>query len=155
LGGVLVGERVRAPFWDKDVPGAVFRHGYTYSGHAGAAAAAMANLDILEREGLVARVAALEPVLDRVIRRLEGVAGVGEVRTVGLTAAVAFETSLLAADPALPERAVAAALRHGVATRVLRGHALQVSPPFVITESEIRTMVDGLGAAIEDVTGAG
>jgi adenosylmethionine-8-amino-7-oxononanoate aminotransferase len=38
-----------------------------------------------------------------------------------------------------------------VATRVLRGHALQVSPPFVISESEIRQMVDGLGAAIEDV----
>ena len=45
-------------------PGAVFRHGYTYSGHAGAAAAAMANLDILEREDLVERVATLEPVLD-------------------------------------------------------------------------------------------
>jgi adenosylmethionine-8-amino-7-oxononanoate aminotransferase len=151
LGGVLVGERVRAPFWDEDVPGAVFRHGYTYSGHAGAAAAALANLDILEAEGLVARVAALEPVLDREIRRLEGTRGVGEVRTVGLTAAVAFEPSLLAADATLPERAVAAALRHGVATRVLRGHALQVSPPFVISESEIRQMVDGLGAAIEDV----
>jgi LmbE family N-acetylglucosaminyl deacetylase len=37
---------------------------------------------------------------------------------------------------------VTAALRHGVATRVLRGHALQVSPPFVITEAEITTLVD-------------
>jgi adenosylmethionine-8-amino-7-oxononanoate aminotransferase len=155
LGGVLVGERVRAPFWDEDVPGAVFRHGYTYSGHAGAAAAAMANLDILDREGLVARVAALEPVLDREIRRLSAVRGVGEIRTVGLTAAVAFSPSLLAADAGLPERAVAAALRHGVATRVLRGHALQVSPPFVITEEEIRQMVDGLGAAIADVVPVG
>jgi adenosylmethionine-8-amino-7-oxononanoate aminotransferase len=154
LGGVLVGERVRSPFWDEDVPGAVFRHGYTYSGHAGAAAAAMANLDILEGEGLVARVASLEPVLDREIRRLAGVRGVGEIRTVGLTAAVAFEPALLAADAGLPERAVAAALRHGVATRVLRGHALQVSPPFVISEDEIRQMVDGLGAAIEDVVPA-
>ncbi len=153
LGGVLVGERVRAPFWDGDVPGAVFRHGYTYSGHAGAAAAAMANLDILEEEGLVARVAELEPVLDREVRRLEGVRGVGEIRTVGLTAAVAFSADVLAADAGLPERVVAAALRHGVATRVLRGHALQVSPPFVISEAEIATMVDGLGAAIEDATG--
>jgi adenosylmethionine-8-amino-7-oxononanoate aminotransferase len=76
---------------------------------------------------------------------------VGEVRTVGLTGAVAFSPALLAADPGLPERAVVAAQRHGVATRVLRGHALQVSPPFVITEAEITTMVDGLGAAIEDV----
>jgi putrescine aminotransferase len=151
LGGVLVGERVRAPFWDDDVPGAVFRHGYTYSGHAGAAAAAMANLDIIEREGLVARVAALEPVLDRAVRRLASTPGVGEIRTVGLTAAVAFQGDLLAADPGLPERAVVAALGHGVATRVLRGHALQISPPFVITEAEIDTMVDGLGAALEDV----
>ena len=153
LGGVLVGERVRAPFWDDDVPGAVFRHGYTYSGHAGAAAAAMANLDIIEGEGLVARVAALEPVLDREVRRLEGAPGVGEVRTVGLTGAVAFSASLLGADPGLPERVVAAAWRHGVATRVLRGHALQISPPFVISEAEIATMVDGLGAAIGDVAG--
>lgn len=154
LGGVLVGERVRAPFWDDDIPGAVFRHGYTYSGHAGAAAAAMANLDILEREGLVARVAALEPVLDREVRRLADVPGVGEIRTVGLTAAVAFAPTLLERDPGLPERAVAAALRHGVATRVLRGHALQVSPPFVITEGEIGHTVDGLGAAITDVVPA-
>ena len=151
LGGVLVGERVRAPFWDEDMPSAVFRHGYTYSGHAGAAAAGMANLDILDREGLVARVASLEPVLDRAVRGLGAAPGVGEIRTVGLTAAVAFRSDLLAADPGLPERAVVAALRHGVATRVLRGHALQVSPPFVITEAEITTMVDGLGAALEDV----
>jgi adenosylmethionine-8-amino-7-oxononanoate aminotransferase len=114
----------------------------------------MANLDILEGEGLVARVASLEPVLDREIRRLAGVRGVAVIRTVGLTAAVAFEPALLAADAGLPERAVAAALRHGVATRVLRGHALQVSPPFVISEDEIRQMVDGLGAAIEDVVPA-
>jgi adenosylmethionine-8-amino-7-oxononanoate aminotransferase len=153
LGGVLVGQRVRAPFWDEDVPGAVFRHGYTYSGHAGAAAAAMANLDILEGEGLVARVAELEPVLDRQVRRLESAPGVGEVRTVGLTAAVAFSAPLLATDPGLPERAVTAALRHGVATRVLRGHALQISPPFVITEAEIAEMVTGLSAALDEVAG--
>jgi len=153
LGGLFVGERVRKPFWDDDVPGAVFRHGYTYSGHAGAAAAGMANLDILEREGLVARVRSLEPVLDRAVRRLESAPGVGEIRTVGLTAAVAFRADLLSADPGLPERAVTAALRHGVATRVLRGHALQISPPFVITQTEIDTMVDGLGAALDEVVG--
>jgi adenosylmethionine-8-amino-7-oxononanoate aminotransferase len=151
LGGVLVGRRVRAPFWDEDVPGAVFRHGYTYSGHAGAAAAAMANLDILEGEELVARVAALEPVLDAAVRRLATAPGVGEIRTVGLTAAVAFQPDLLTADPGLPERTVTAALNHGVATRVLRGHALQISPPFVITEMEIDTMVEGLAAALADV----
>jgi len=47
---------------------------------------------------------------------------------------------------------VAAAARgYGVLTRVLRGVALQVSPPFVITEVEIRTLVDGLEAALAEV----
>jgi putrescine---pyruvate transaminase len=153
LGGVLVGRRVQEPFWDGPAPGAMFAHGYTYSGHAAACAAALANLDILEREGLVARVASLEPVLDRAVRKLAALPIVGEIRTVGLTAAVAIAPDRLAADPGIPARAVAAALQHGIATRVLRGHALHISPSFVITEGEIDTLVDGLGAALEDVAG--
>jgi adenosylmethionine-8-amino-7-oxononanoate aminotransferase len=154
LGGVLVGERVRSPFWDEPVAGAVFRHGYTYSGHSGAAAGALANLDIIEREGLVERVATLEPVLDRSVRRLEGAPLVGEIRTVGLTAAVALQPSILEADATTIDRVVAACLRHGVATRALRGHAVHISPPFVITEDQIDAMVDGIGNALEDVASA-
>ena len=154
LGGVLVGPRVRAPFWDGTAAGPMFLHGYTYSGHAAACAAAMANLDIIEGEGLVARVASMEVGFDTAVRRLEGAPLVGEVRTVGLTAAVAIAPDRLAADPGIPARVVGAALRHGVATRVVRGHALQVSPAFVITEGEIDTLVDGLGAALEDVAAA-
>src|SRR6185295_15864669 len=129
LGGVLVGERVRAPFWDEPVAGAVFRHGYTYSGHSGAAAAALANLDIIEREGLVGRVKELEPILAKAVERLAGAPMVGEIRHIGLTAAVAIQPSVLEADPATPDKVVAAALRHGVASRVLRGHAIHISPP--------------------------
>ena len=154
LGGVLVGPRVAAPFWEGSAAGPMFVHGYTYSGHAAACAAAMANLDILEREGLVARVASMEAGFDAAVRRLEGVALVGEVRTVGLTAAVAIAPERLAADPSLPARVVGAALRHGVATRVIRGHAIQISPAFVITPEEVDVLVDGLGAALEDVAGA-
>jgi len=155
LGGVLVGERIRAPFWDEPVAGAVFRHGYTYSGHSGAAAAAIANLDIIEREGLVQRVRELEPVLDRAVRRLAGAPMVGEIRTVGLTAAVAIEPGQLERDPATPDKVVAAALKHGVASRVLRAHAIHISPPFVITEDQIDEMVDGIGNALEDVAAVG
>ncbi len=154
LGGVLVGRRVRAPFWDDPVPGAVFRHGYTYSGHAGAAVAAMANLDIIEDEGLVGRVKALEPVVDAALRRLESAPMVSAVRTVGMTGAVAFDPAILSADPGMPERVVGAAQRHGIATRVLRGHALQFSPAFTITEDEIEAIVDGFGAAIAEVASA-
>ncbi|MBI2780705.1 MAG: aspartate aminotransferase family protein [Chloroflexi bacterium] len=155
LGGVLVGERVRAPFWDEPIAGAVFRHGYTYSGHSGAAAAAIANLDIIERERLVERVATLEPILDTAVRRLQGAPMVGETRTVGLTAAVAIKPAILEKDPATVEKVVAASLHHGVASRVLRGHAVHISPPFVITEQQIDAMVDGIGNALEDVAAVG
>ncbi len=155
LGGVLVGKRVRAPFWDEPVAGAVFRHGYTYSGHSGAAAAALANLDIIEREDLVGRVRTLEPVLDRAVRRLAGAPLVGEIRTIGLTAAVGLAPEVLERDATAPDKVIAAALRHGVASRVLRGHAIHVSPPFVITEDQIDRMVDAIGNALEDVAAAG
>ncbi len=155
LGGVLVGERVRRPFWDDPVPGAVLRHGYTYSGHAGAAAAALANLDIIEREGLVQRVKALEPYVAAAFARLSGRPLVGEIRTVGLTAAVTVDAEALTADSGLPDRLVAAAYRHGVATRVLRGHALQFAAAFGITEAQIDAIVDGFGAAFDEAAAGG
>lgn len=155
LGGVLVGPRVAEPFWAGDAPGPMFVHGYTYSGHAAGCAGAMANLDILEGEDLPGRVAAMEDAFAAAIRRLEGAPLVGEVRTVGFTAAVAIAPDRLAADAAIPTRVIAAALRHGVASRVLRGHAIHISPALTITPEEVDVMVDGLGAALEDVAAAG
>jgi len=150
LGGVLIGRRVAEPFWD-GASGPVFRHGYTYSGHATACAAALANLDILEREDLIGRVRALEPVLAREIGRLDDAPLVGETRVVGLTAAVELDADVLAANPGAPEIVAAALRRHGILTRVLRGVALQVSPPFVITEAEITLLADGFEAALAEV----
>ena len=66
LGAVVVSDRVRAPFWD--VNAAPFLHGSTYAGHPAACVAGLANIDILEREGLVERAAVLEPVLARPAR---------------------------------------------------------------------------------------
>ncbi len=151
LGGVVAGPRVRAPFWDEPVPGAIFRHGYTYSGHATACAAAMANLDIIEREDLVGRVRTLEPVLAAALGRLAGSPIVGEIRTVGLTGAVQLSDEVLAANPGTIDAVVAASRRNGVLTRAVRGGAFQISPAFTITETEIDTMVDGFEAALRDV----
>ena len=97
----------------------------------------------------------LEPKLDASVRRLAGAPMVGEIRTIGLTAAVAIKPEVLDADPATPDKVVAAALRHGVASRVLRAHAIHISPPFVITEDQIDRMVDGIGSALEDVAAVG
>ncbi len=153
LGGVVVGPRVRAPFWDEPVPGAIFRHGYTYSGHATACAAALANLDILEREDLVGRVRALEPVVEREIGRLAASPMVGEVRTVGLTACVELSADARAANPGAVDAVVGASKRHGVLTRNIRGVGLQFSPAFVISEDDIARIAEGFDAALRDVAG--
>ena len=65
LGGVVVGAKVAAPFWED---GAWFRHGPTYSGHPTVCAAAMANLDIIEREGLLDRGRELEDEIASALR---------------------------------------------------------------------------------------
>jgi putrescine aminotransferase len=152
LGGLFIGPKVRAPFWDEPT-GAIFRHGYTYSGHAAAAAAAMANLDILEREGLVERVRLLAPTLESGLRELLDHPLVGEVRAIGLTGAVELTQDAISDDAGIIDRLVVTARNNGVLTRNLRGRALQISPPFVIDESQISQMVDGLRAGLNELAG--
>jgi adenosylmethionine-8-amino-7-oxononanoate aminotransferase len=154
IGAVIVSERVAEPFWR---PGSaeMFRHGFTYSAHPASCAVALANLDLIEREQLVARVAALEPVLARTLAPLAGHELVAEVRAgTGLLAAVEIAEDARAADPGLMPRLVAAVRDRGMITRQLRGVALQVSPPFVITEDEITEIADIFAAALDAVAGA-
>lgn len=145
LGAVLVSGRVAEPFW---IPGAapvMWRHGYTYSAHATACAVAMANLDIIEREGLVTRVDAAQHRLASALLPLLAYDAVSEVRAgVGLLAAVDYTRE--AKEAGLPAQVLAALRQHGVLTRNLSSGALQVSPPFVISDADI----DLLGEAIAD-----
>jgi adenosylmethionine-8-amino-7-oxononanoate aminotransferase len=146
MGGV--GARGPQPLWEG---GEIFRHGYTYSGHATSCAVALANLDIIERERLPQRVRELEPAFAAEVRRLAQHPLVQEVRTAGLLAGVQLRDDARAADPALLKRVVAAARGEGVLTRALMGEALQLSPPLVITEAEVRELVERLGAALDAV----
>ncbi|MGO8955918.1 MAG: aspartate aminotransferase family protein [Streptosporangiaceae bacterium] len=149
LGAVLAGPRVAEPFWR---PGSaeIFRHGYTYSAHPAACAVGLANLDILVREQLVRRVRELEPVLAAALAPLAGHELVGEVRTgAGLLGAVEIAQAAREADPALGSRVVTSAREHGVITRLLRGVALQVSPPFVISAAEIARIGDVLTTVLD------
>jgi putrescine---pyruvate transaminase len=153
IGAVIVGPKVSEPFW-RAGSAAIFRHGYTYSGHPTAAAVALANLDLIERERLIPRVAALEPILARALAPLADHELVGAVRSgTGLLAAVEIAAEARAADPGLGQRLVLAIRDRGVLTRLLRGVALQVSPPFVITEAEIAAIADAFAGAFAEVTG--
>ena len=146
LSAVIASGRVREPFWREDA--APFLHGGTYAGHPGACVAGLVNLDIVEREDLVARARTLEPVLRELLEPLRAERGVGDVRSAGLAAAVELDASVVEADPGAPFAAVLAARRHGVLTRALRGVALQISPPLVVSEEELVAIVSGVTAGI-------
>jgi adenosylmethionine-8-amino-7-oxononanoate aminotransferase len=149
LGGVIVAPRVREAFWGS--PGAgVWRHGYTYSGHATATAAAHPNLDIIERENLLGRALELERELSETLGPLAGHELVSEVRAgLGAVAAVQLDPALIASDPGLPDRALLALREHGVLTRVLVGGGLQVSPPLVLTRAEVDELAARFRAGLD------
>jgi putrescine aminotransferase len=153
LGALIASGRVAEPFFDGTV--GLWRHGYTYSGHAAVAAAAMANLDVMEREDLVSRSATLEKDLAAALRPLASHALVSEVRVAeGVLAAVQIDPAAIATDPALPARAIAAARRHGVMSRSLATGAIHVSPPLVITIEELGELAGGLRRALDDLSAA-
>ena len=149
MGAVLVSGRVAEPFWN--TPGLIWRHGYTYSGHATAAAVASVNLDIIEREQLVDRVADLAPVLAAALNPLAAHSHVAAVRTVGLLGAVQLRPDVIKEDPTIGARLVRAAREQGVLTRWLADGGLQVSPPFVITREDLHAMGRAFDVALASV----
>jgi putrescine aminotransferase len=153
LGAVIASPAVAEPFWSEDA--GMWRHGYTYSGHAAVAAAALVNIDILEREALPARARSMEgPFLDA-LKQLSDHELVGDVRGgLGLLGAVNVRADLVEEDPAIGATVGAAVRRAGVLVRPLVGGALAVSPPLTIDEAEIQEIVDGLRAGLDAVAAA-
>jgi putrescine---pyruvate transaminase len=149
MGAMVVSPRVAEPFWTS--PGAImWRHGYTYSGHATAAAVALSNLSILEREQLLPRALELEELLATALAPLSAHALVSEVRSgTGVLAAVQIDTEVQAERPDLPARVVQELRRLGVLTRTLTGGSIQISPALVITDADIQLLVNSLGAALD------
>jgi L-2,4-diaminobutyrate transaminase len=156
LSGCLVSDRV----WSvvADATTGVFGHGYTYTAHPVAAAAALENLDIIERDGLVAQAAARGARLQQ--RLHEALAEhplVGEVRGYGLIAAVEFvaeRSPLKAFDRSLgvARRITARCLEHGLITRALPdADTIAFSPPFVVTDDEVDEMVARARRAADEI----
>ncbi len=155
LGGVIVSGRVAEPFWS--TPGRPMRHGPTYSGHATCCAAALANLEIMEGEGLLDRARELEQPL---LAELEGLADhplVADVRGgVGLLGAIDLPSELLDRRPELVLDALGTARTAGVLTRPLE-RGLAVSPPLIVTREELaiigarlRSGLDALADVVAD-----
>ena len=125
-----------------------FFHGYTYSGHPVACAAAIATLDLFKQEKLFERAGEMGPVLgDAMHSALKGLPNVISIRSLGLAAAVE-----LAPIPGLPgKRAFDVFLdcyHRGVLVRNA-GDNLVFAPPFIVEKSHIDTMVNVLADAID------
>jgi putrescine aminotransferase len=148
LGGVMISAKVAAPFFDD---GVIFRHGPTYSGHPTCCAAAMANLDIMEREGLLERGLELEGEIAAALGELAEHELVGEIRAgTGALGAVAFAPDALAQAANLPARVTARARAGGVLLRPL-GDAVAISPPLVATQAQVDEAASVIGDALDAV----
>lgn len=146
MGAVIVAPGIAEP-WVHGNAG-MWRHGYTYSGHATAAAAALANLEILET--LLAGATSLEVELANALMPLAQHRLVAEVRAgTGVLAAVQLDLSAVEEDPALPRRVVIACREEGIMTRMLAGHALQISPPLTLDGPGLLELAFGLGQGLD------
>ncbi len=139
LGGVIVGEAVRGPLEADDH--FVLRHGYTYSGHPAACVAALANIEIIEREDLLG---AATKIGARLREGLDAVAADGRVDHVRGEVAV----HAVALHPHQDAPTVRdAMLARGVIVRPI-GDALTFCPPLVTTDEQIDRIVDVLAESL-------
>ena len=147
VGGVIASGEVASPFWDDG--GTTFRHGATYAGHPACCAAALANLDVLEREGLIPRGRELEGDLADVLAPLKDHPQVAEVRSgLGLIAGVELAREALAADPGAVAKVVRAARDRGVLVRPLVS-SVAVSPPLTVQREHLALIGDSLAHAFD------
>jgi putrescine aminotransferase len=135
--------------------GGLIAHGYTYSGHPVACAVAIENIGIIRREGLVERVRDdIGPYLQSRLNQLaEQSPIVGEVRGVGLMAALQLVRDKATREVCTPEDNAAVICRdhaadHGLIARAL-GQAMAISPPLTISRDEVDELVSKLGDALE------
>ena len=151
LGGIQISDQIRdvimnAPANER------WMHAYTYSGHPTCCAVALANLDIIEGEGLV------DNAVVRGQQLLEGLKGleaefevIGNVRGSGLMCAIEFVADRTTKAPAgIGEKVRKACVERGLFTRAI-GDILAFAPPIVINGDEVDQMVQIVGEAVAAV----
>ncbi|MFD1695390.1 aspartate aminotransferase family protein [Roseibium aestuarii] len=139
IGGVMVSDRVAEGIIDK---GGEFYHGYTYSGHPACAAAALANLEIMEREKLVERVRDdIGPYLQKHWQALGDHPLVGEARMVGLVGALELvpvkgdRTKKFADEGTVGTICRDISFKNGLVMRAVSDRMI-ISPPLVLSHEE-------------------
>ncbi len=158
MSAVGISEKIWKVICDGSDEFGMFAHGFTYSGHPVGGAVAMANLDILEGEGLVENCARVGPLFkQRLIERIGDHPNVAEVRGEGLMIAIEFiadREKKLRFDPSVaPHRQVVAACKeNGLIIRPLpSGEVCSFSPPLVFSEADAEQVVEMIGRSVDQV----
>ena len=150
MGGVLVRKGIYDAFMNGPEKVIELFHGYTYSAHPLACAAGLATLDLYRDEGLFERAKALEPVWADAIHSLKGLPNVLDIRSVGLVGAI----DLASKPDAVGARAYDALERafhdEGLMIRTT-GDTIALTPPLIITETQIGEIADKLKRLIKAV----
>ena len=146
MGGVVVQDGIYEAFMSGPTHLPELFHGYTYSGNPMACAAGIGTLDTYEEEGLLGRAKELGQIWEDALHSLAGLPHVIDVRNYGLIGAVELEP--IPGSPA--KRAFdifLEAFDKGLLIRAT-GDTIALSPPLIISESEIGQLVETLGAAL-------
>jgi beta-alanine--pyruvate transaminase len=152
MGGVLVRKHIYDAFMNGPDNVIELFHGYTYSGHPLAAAAALAALDVYRDENLFARAAALEPIWADAMMSLRDEPNVLDIRTLGLVAGI----DLASRPEGVGKRAFEAMDRafrdEGLMLRIT-GETLALTPPLIISEDQIAELTEKVRNTIRAVAG--
>lgn len=159
LGGVLISDRVADVLIEK---GGEFFHGYTYSGHPVACAVAIANLKLIQRENLVARIKDdIGPYLQKKWQALSEHPLVGDTRMVGLMGALEIVKNKDTLERFDEKQGAGTICRdhltaNGLCLRAV-GDAIVCAPPFVLSHAEADELVDitwkGLDLTLQSLSG--
>ncbi len=149
MGAVGVREGIYQAFMSGPAEAIELPHGYTYSGHPVAAAAALAAMDVYEQEELFGRAAELAPYFEDAAHALRERQHVIDVRNIGLVAGIE-----LTPRPGEPTRRAyetfVKCYERGVLIRTT-GDTIALSPPLIINKSEIDVLFGTIGEVLETV----
>ncbi|WP_128814370.1 aspartate aminotransferase family protein [Acinetobacter calcoaceticus] len=151
LGGVVASHEIYDAFMQQDLPehAVEFTHGYTYSAHPVACAAALATLDVLEKKNLIHQSAALAPSFEKLLHELKGAPNIIDIRNCGLIGAV--QLAPRDGDATIRGFEIGMQLwKEGFYVR-FGGDTLQFGPMFNSTEADIDRLMNAVGDALHQV----
>jgi len=149
MGAVIARESIRATIIDNAPDAIEFFHGYTYSGHPLASAAAMATLDVYEDEQLFERSRKLGPAFEDALHALADKPHVKDIRNIGLAGAVELEPC--PDEPgARAGTAFADAYERGLLIRTT-ADVIALAPPLIATPEHSATITETLGEVLDGV----